>query len=206
VVNSYYWNKDSNSLFDYEADEYVSSSAKVCRNGYLYRKEKDLYFLERPFKEKGTISQVVRCQAKADSFELDFDDDCDMASVKSIDEKPWLIIRHTGFVNKSGYKLKENDIIRLGKSMFRVLEIHLKKGRRDRNGGTIAEPNTNMQYRDESSHMPANEASQLEGHGHFNTALDVSNNTGVDLIQIGRQMKTALPNSEQENRYLYVNK
>jgi hypothetical protein len=196
VVNSHYWNKDSNSLFDYEADEYTSSAAKITRNGYIIRKDKDIDFYDKIPKDKVNNTLVAKCQVRNDSFDIDFDDDCDLASVKSIDEKPWLIIRHTGFVGKTGYKIRENDILRLGKSMFKVLEIHIKKERKQKQHGTVAEPNTNLPRDD--ANVP------LDGSGlddQYNTGLDIANQ-GVNLIHISRMNKEA--EQEDSDKYLVI--
>jgi hypothetical protein len=186
VVNSYYWNKDSNSLFDYEADEYTSSSAKVSKSGYIMRRDKDISYFDRAPKDKTSYSVVAKCQVRNDSFDIDLDDDCELNSVKSVDEKPWLIIRHTGFINKTGYKIRENDILRLGKSMLKVLEVHIKKRRKDGQHGTVAEPNTNLQRDD--ANVPLDNSGLDEG---FNTGLDNVTNQGVNLIQVNRMNKEA---------------
>ena len=42
-------------------------------------------------------------------------------------EKPWLIIRHTFSKNNIGFKLHENDYLKLGKIIFKIKEIKIKK-------------------------------------------------------------------------------
>lgn len=42
-------------------------------------------------------------------------------------EKPWLITRHTFSKNNIGFKLHENDYLKLGKIIFKVKEIKIKK-------------------------------------------------------------------------------
>jgi hypothetical protein len=159
----------------------MSSYTKVNKNGYIMRKDKDIAYFDRIPKDKNSFSIVSKCQARNDAFDLDLDDECDLNSVKSVDEKPWLIIRHTGFLNKTGYKIRENDILRLGKSMFKVLEIHMKKSRREKQHGTTAEPNTNNLHRDDNN-VPLD----ASGVDQFNTGLEGGTNNGVTLIEINR--------------------
>lgn len=42
--------------------------------------------------------------------------------MKTIDEKSWLVIRHSFNKNKYGYKVKEGDFIKIGKVIFKIKE------------------------------------------------------------------------------------
>jgi hypothetical protein len=160
----------------------MSSSVKAGKNGYLMRKDKDIHFFDKVTKDKSNFNLIAKCQAKSDSYDLDLDDDNDLNSVKSVDERPWIIIRHTGFNNRTGYKIRENDILRLGKSMYKVLEIHIKQTRlKVKQNGTVAEPHTSLRRDDLNIPLDAS----AEGDNY--TGLDnLTNNQGVSLIQVNR--------------------
>ena len=46
LVESHIWNKDTNSLFDYESKDYFKSNSTITNNGYLMRNDKSLIFQE----------------------------------------------------------------------------------------------------------------------------------------------------------------
>jgi len=142
IVNLHFWNKDSNSLFDYEADEYIKSTLKVKKAGIMLRKDKQLQFLDKnKLCENGISSFVAKCEKKNDLFEMDFDEENDKYLPKNIEEKPWIIIRHTSFSNKYGYRLKVGNIIRFGKSIFKITELKSKDKRLKKEKLTITDLN-----------------------------------------------------------------
>jgi hypothetical protein len=44
---------------------------------------------------------------------------------RSLEEKPWLIVRYTYTDSENGYKLHEGDLLKFGKILFRVREIKI---------------------------------------------------------------------------------
>lgn len=44
---------------------------------------------------------------------------------KNLDEKCWIVIKNTAFKDKIGYRLREGDVIKLGKVVFKIKEIRV---------------------------------------------------------------------------------
>lgn len=66
---------------------------------------------------------------------------------RSLEEKPWLIVRYTYHESENGYKLHEGDLLKFGKILFKVREIKIlsenskysvdKLGLKDKTNGNV---------------------------------------------------------------------
>lgn len=124
------WNKDSNSLFDYETNDYDISKIQINSGGSLRRNDKKLMFLSdsKLGEVRPRFGFMTSISAKEDAYELCFDEAIHTECItdKGMVDNPWLIIRHTHFPQNKGYKIREGNILKLGKVIFKVKEINIK--------------------------------------------------------------------------------
>ena len=93
-------------------------------------KNKGAYVANARFEEKG-----INCGLLKDVVMLGFDynDSSDYQSKKKItEETPFIIIRPTFSTFNGGFKLREGDVMKLGKQTYRIKEMKLKEGFKDR--------------------------------------------------------------------------
>jgi hypothetical protein len=139
-----------------------------------------------------------------DTFDLGLDDELDTITPRSVDEKPWMIIRHTGFNNRTGYKMREGDLIRLGKSMFRVLETRVKDtGPKTMKQHTVADNLHNNRV----SNNNGEDLSGIEGgdgDNYHHTNMENFGQMGVDVIKINRAVNKDTDGLD-ERKYLSNN-
>ncbi len=175
-------------LFDYDAGDYQTSSLKIRKSGYIHRKDNRLEFSEKTKISEDCI-KIAKLNINNDIYELDIDN-----PQKTEDDIPWIVIKHTNFTNKNGYRLKVGNIIRFGKSIFRITEI---KNNEERNFRKFRD-RTVGEHREEPQ---PNEYTDNNGNSH--TDLGQSN-SNVNFIQISRrEKKESLINTKDNTRELY---
>lgn len=62
---------------------------------------------------------ILTVNADEDDFLFKFDNSFN----ENCEDKPWIILGHTQFRDKLGYKLREGDYIKLGKVIFKIKEM-----------------------------------------------------------------------------------
>lgn len=125
-IESYFWNKESNNLIDYDALEECFQSIIIAgSSGKLVRSGKNVSFFP------SHLEKVYLNKLWIKIFEFKMTKENVLLSSISPGEKPYLSIKHT-FNNKSssnsmctGLKLKEGDIIKFGKLSVTCREIFI---------------------------------------------------------------------------------
>jgi hypothetical protein len=104
------------------------------------RRDKLLQFSEKLINyDKSTCTFIAKYDISNDLYEIDLEDDNDTSVMKTRDNKPWIIIRHTTFNNRTGYRLKVGNIIKFGKTLFKVTEMKTDYKRYNKDIRTFAE-------------------------------------------------------------------
>ena len=104
------WNKESNSLFDYESSDYTTKNHLVLTFGHFVRhekhisfiKEKDKIFSKKSFyifsinKTEGTINHIL------DNYVVTYDKEhiSQKRNIAFYEEKPWIAIKQSYSENK----------------------------------------------------------------------------------------------------------
>lgn len=114
----------------------------VRSNGYLLKNEKKVQFKTKI--EKTNPNYIGTINKSGDEYHLTADEDFNSQKSKTLDERSWIVIRNTYFEKEnSGYKLREGDIIKLGKVMFKVREVKvdekLKKSKNEKSNKSSKE-------------------------------------------------------------------
>ncbi len=122
-MTSQTWNKDSNLLYDYESRDFTSMELLVSSDGMLSKQEKKLKFFKKGEKYEGDY--VVNIKLKNDQYYVMIDEAQKMKE-KTLDERVWVVIKST-YYKRYGYRIREGDLIKLGKVMFKVRELKTEK-------------------------------------------------------------------------------
>jgi hypothetical protein len=181
-VHSNFWTKDSNLLFDYDAGDYQKSSLTVTKAGVIYRRDKNLHFTEKNGLSEDCV-KIANYVINNDIYQMDLD-----AAVTD-DDIPWIIIKNTSFSNKNGYRLKVGNMIRFGKSIFRISEINNKEEKNFKK----CRDKTLGEHREEHH---VNEYTENNANNH--TDLGQSN-SNVNFIQISKREKKDILVITQDN-------
>lgn len=117
-------------MFDYETRDYSITTKKIDSSGYVLKNERLITFQPKKinndssYREKDIYLGFV--EVKKDKFNWCFNNDLSSANICQLyDDLDWIVLSRTHF--KKGmtnmHKLKEGDIIKIGKIIFRVREI-----------------------------------------------------------------------------------
>lgn len=107
------WNKETNTLFDYDADNYLTNSFEVNRTTKIIRqKNKIIENLYAFSNDEGYVSDI-EYHKKEDYYVIKPD--------MNIMYYPWIIIKYS--FSEQGYKLRIGDYIKLGKICFLVKDL-----------------------------------------------------------------------------------
>jgi len=61
---------------------------------------------------------------KGDEYNIKYDEELESdKNSKALDDKMWIVIKNTNFTENEGYRLRDGDVIKLGKVIFKVKEI-----------------------------------------------------------------------------------
>ena len=165
-MSSHSWNKDSNLLFDYESSDYYLYNQTVDKGGILTRNGKKFDFLPKTKKRQenymGTISH------KGDQYYIEYDEKLESEeNIPSLDEKMWIVIRNTQFKENEGYRLRDGDLMKLGKVIFKVKEIKVESSNKRRHENKFPQ---NL-----------NSASSINNNNNNNKSQMVKERTFVDI-------------------------
>lgn len=158
------WNKESALLFDFESKDVTVSNVTISSPGYVLKNGNKIVFKRKI--DKFTYTSVGEISLSKNDFFFKFEEE----NKKTIDEKNWLVIKNMFTLEKYGYKLREGDIIKLGKVLFKIRE--LKSGLNINEEKKITLPNENQENQ-------------------FETHLNV--NITPDEIKKEKSKKTKLP-------------
>lgn len=129
-IETYYWNKESNLLFDYDSmnESYLNQLIVDC-NGLLMRSGKNSMFFNPKLDKFIPGKQWVR------TFEFEIHkENISMSNANSGNEKAYVAIKHSfkrslnaKYTNNHvyGLKLKEGDVLKFGKVSLICKEINL---------------------------------------------------------------------------------
>jgi hypothetical protein len=110
-------------LFDYESKKYTVGQLNISSSGYLLKNHKEIIYQSN---NKITNEYISTISLKDDEYNFKIDEryesPCDR-SERTLDEKLWIVIKSTNFDDEKGYRLREGNIIKLGKLMFKVKEL-----------------------------------------------------------------------------------
>ena len=94
-------------------------------SGIFLKNDKKLTFINKSGKKLDNY--MVSLNLKGDEFNLKYEEDLENdKNSKTIDDKIWIVIRNTNFKENEGYRLRDGDIIKLGKVIFKVKEIKVE--------------------------------------------------------------------------------
>lgn len=128
-IETYFWNKESNFLFDYDSmSECYQGPIIVESNGKLVRNGRSALFFSPNLEKIFPSKQWTR------TFEFEIHkENIIMSNINSCNEKAYVAIKHTFDRNMknnyprgySGLKLKEGDVLKFGKVSLICKEINL---------------------------------------------------------------------------------
>ena len=129
-VISHIWNKESNSLFDYDSHDVTSSKVEISKNGcilkgdnktILYKNTNDTKAVD---KNHNYLSSI-HINHSGNEFQFKIEESLYIHSTENtkIISDNWIVTRQSILKSGLGYKLRESDIIKLGKVIFRVKEV-----------------------------------------------------------------------------------
>ena len=147
------WNKDANSLFDYESENYIFSNLTVNKNSKIIKSGKTIKVSTNTKNTNNNNAEsdfVVNILKEGlDNYMIQLDNDnSNNLSSSSRDAKPWIIIRN-GFSSK-GYRIRNGDYLKFGKVILFVKDIYKKESNannnknKDKNSCIKNLPNTNI--------------------------------------------------------------
>lgn len=113
-VESYYWNKESNNLFDYDSQDNHKNQFSFEGNGQIMRQEKNLLFTKTKH-QKNYSSKLFTFL-----YNFSFHKDAVVMNPIENSDKSYITLRHTfgpdtDAIESIGLKLKLGDTIKLGK-------------------------------------------------------------------------------------------
>jgi hypothetical protein len=94
----------------------------ICSNGVFLKNDKKFSFTNKV--DKKYEFYMASLNLKGDEFNIKYDDEFENdKNSKTLDDKMWIVIKNTQFSENEGYRLRDGDIIKLGKVIFKVKEI-----------------------------------------------------------------------------------
>lgn len=177
-IDSYFWNKESNLLFDYDSlGSSQQDTIKVEEEGKLAKSGKNITFLSKMQEKDLEKKDWIKF--------LDFQFGKDIVSIndtKSDTEKMFVSIKHT-FQHKtgmSGLKLKEGDCLKFGKILFKCKEIKIiNSAGPDCNLSKLKEKTLGDNYQDDN----------IEGGGNFDSDVIRETNSNLNLLLLQNKNK-----------------
>jgi pSer/pThr/pTyr-binding forkhead associated (FHA) protein len=127
------WNKDSNFLFDYESNDYSFTTREINNSCYILKNENKIKFINKSNNNDTELNSdekylgYIYKNKKNDEYTWNFNKYfTNNQFTKPFENLDWLVIGKTKFSNpfQNKYKLKEGDIIKLGKIILLVREIN----------------------------------------------------------------------------------
>lgn len=182
-IDSYYWNKESNLLFDYDSlgssqldSIQIKSDGKLAKNGKLVK----------------FISALEEKDSKKEwTHFLDFQFGKDAISIsehKNESERIFISIKHT-FKSSNGLcglKLKEGDCLKFGKIIFNCKEIKIV------NPGSA---DCNLSKAKEKTLGDNNPDDNIEGGGNYDSEMIRETNSNMNLLLNQNKFKKQPKNS-----------
>ena len=141
-LTSQTWNKEGTFLFDYENEDYKVSNHIIKNNSYIMKKNNDIKIIKVSnmkninIKNKADYIGIISIKQK-EQFFWDYNNYFDKDHfIKPYDCLDWIVIGPTQFCTtyseserkfEGSYKLSEGDLIKLGKIIFLIRKIKIKK-------------------------------------------------------------------------------
>ena len=128
-----YWNKETNYLFDFSSSDYEVQNIKIRESGAILRNNNEIFFMANK------DSKVILSKFWSHIWNVNFYKDevnlslIDIGSSNSPSDKTFVTLKHTfnssklHHSNSNSYKLKQNDVIKLGKMTFLIKEVKVVK-------------------------------------------------------------------------------
>jgi hypothetical protein len=146
----------------------------------LIKSEKKVFFRNKP--DKIHTNTVGIISVKGDEFNFLFEGDYEQC--KSLDEKSWIVIKNMYTTDKEGYRLREGDVIKLGKVMFKVREM--------KNDGTGSKlKNKKKSEKTMALDMHCISDKQGEANVNFNTNIHLNLNNNLNTKTISKDCQFA---------------
>ena len=152
------WNKDSNFLFDYESNDYSFTTREINNSCYILKNENKIKFINKSNNndtelnsDEKYLGYIIK-NKKNDEYTWNFNKYfTNNQFTKPFENLDWLVIGKTKFSNpfQNKYKLKEGDIIKLGKIILLVREINIPNNENN---------NNNNNERNKIEHKPTSSA------------------------------------------------
>lgn len=129
------WDKETNCLFDYESPEHIISKLSVGQNCAIVKRENKLVQthivndrqLVTMFSKWSNSEYLGKVSASEDMYDINVKNMNEESDEPALEDKPWIVVRHTFHEHRYGYKIKENDILKFGKIIFKVREIKIQE-------------------------------------------------------------------------------
>lgn len=178
----------------------MTSKISINNSGYLLKNDKKLIYVQNDsqyMQERSNNSFVGKITSKKDIFDLNMEDELETNIDRQLEDRAWLIVRHSYFKDKKGYKIREGDIMKLGKVMFKVKEVKIKENFAERiKDRTFADNFYNRENpeNDQFHNLQFNEFS------HNNFYLGHNNNNMTNIIShvnMNRSSAIGLQNATQ---------
>jgi len=116
------------------------------RSGVFLKNDKKISFANKT--DKKIENYMASLSLKGDEYSINYDEQLEGDKIpKALDDKMWIVIGNTNFSENEGYRLRDGDIIKLGKVIFKVKEIKVDQKTRikpNRNLNTSALNNNNI--------------------------------------------------------------
>ena len=136
------WNKDSNFLFDYESNDYSFTTREINNSCYILKNENKIKFINKSNNNDSELNSdekylgYIIKNKKNDEYTWNFNKYfTNNQFTKPFENLDWLVIGKTRFANPfhNKYKLREGDIIKLGKIILMVREINISNNNNNNN-------------------------------------------------------------------------
>ena len=93
----------------------------LATGGIFLKNDKKLSFFNKNEKNEHYMATL---SLKGDQYNIKYDEELEIEkNSKSLDDKIWIVVKTTNFKENEGYRLRDGDIIKLGKVIFKVKEI-----------------------------------------------------------------------------------
>ncbi len=121
--------KDTNSLIDYEALANELTELKINKDSRFMKSETKVYkrsdlYNDEVQNDKDFVANIIQ---GTDCYSVEMNKKFENFDGTDILDKPWMSIKKTYFKDDKGYIIKEGDYIKLGKIIFKVVEIKIKE-------------------------------------------------------------------------------
>ena len=206
------WNKESNELLDYESPDLSKQELIVDSPGYVSREKDQISFLQR-YNLNDTIipmenTAMYYIDCNKNSFFVNINSSYSQHSMiqafivgNNSKEKAWISLRHYQSKKSSeGYRLSPGDLIKLGRMMLKVRDIHIEGKNTNHNCNNSIMNNMNMNNTVNTFQINKTKVHSLKVPSELFISKDMITNTNVNINNNNININSGNNNNRNERK------